>query len=181
MGYLAIVSSRWGWASGMATIVGVTAGLAVYLLASVFGLAEIVLRVRWLFELLRWAGVAYLIWLAWDTWRGEAGVAATDERRPGAGALMARGFLANVLNPKVAVFYIALLPGFTDPARDFARQALTLGLLHIGVSVVIHAGIVTAGAHAAGVLGRADSKVVRAGFALALLAIALWLAWDTRA
>lgn len=181
MGYLTIVSSRWGWASGMATIVGVTAGLTVYLLASVFGLAEIVLHVRWLFELLRWAGVAYLIWLAWDTWRGEDGVAAEDERRPGAAALMARGFLANVLNPKVAVFYIALLPGFTDPERNFAGQALILGLIHIGVSVVIHTGIVTAGARASRLLGGADSKAGRAAFALALLAIALWLAWDTRA
>jgi len=180
MGYLTVVSSRWGWASGMATVVGVTAGLTVYLLASVFGLAEIVLRIRWLFELLRWAGIAFLIWLAWDTWRGAGATAAAEEQRPSTARLMVRGFLANVLNPKVAVFYVALLPGFTDPARDFARQALVLGLLHIGVSVVIHTAIVTAGARASSLIGKADRKAIRAGFALALLAIAIWLAWDTR-
>lgn len=181
MGYLGIVSTRWGWAAGMATVVGVTAGLSVYLLASIFGLAEIVLRMNWLFQLLRWAGIAFLVWLAWDTWRGADAVAAAEAQRPSTSRLMARGFLANVLNPKVAVFYVALLPGFTDPARDFARQALVLGLLHIGVSVVIHTGIVTAGARASSLLDRVDDKPVRAVFALALLAIALWLAWDTRA
>lgn len=184
MGYLAIVGGQWGRRAGFLTMLGVTAGLAVYMLAAVFGLAEIILRVDWLYQLLRWAGVAFLLWLAWDTWRGRAtDPAAVDIARPSSGALLTRGFLANVLNPKAAVFYIGLLPGFTDPARPFAGQALTLGLIHIAVAFAIHSAIVLAAARAlpllAGATG-AGGRHIRTTFALVLAAIALWLAWETQ-
>jgi threonine/homoserine/homoserine lactone efflux protein len=150
----------------------------------VFGLAEIILRVDWLYQLLRWAGVAFLLWLAFDTWRGGAAdPGAMDLPRPSSGALLTRGFLANVLNPKAAVFYIALLPGFTDPARPFAGQALTLGLIHIAIALVIHAVIVLAAARAIPLLAKATGnggRTIRIVFALALAAIALWLGWETR-
>jgi threonine/homoserine/homoserine lactone efflux protein len=184
MGYLAIVGGQWGRRAAFLTILGVTAGLAVYMLAAVFGLAEIILRVGWLYQLLRWAGVAFLLWLAWDTWRGAAtDPAAIGAARPSPGALLTRGFLANVLNPKAAVFYIGLLPGFTDPARPFAGQALTLGLIHIGVALAIHAVIVLAAARAIPLLAATTDgagRHIRTAFALALAAIALWLAWETR-
>lgn len=184
MGYLAIVGGQWGRRAGFLTMLGVTAGLAVYMLAAVFGLAEIILRVDWLYQLLRWAGVAFLLWLAWDTWRGRVtDPAAMDLARPSPGALLTRGFLANILNPKAAVFYIGLLPGFTDPARPFAGQALTLGLIHIAVAFAIHSAIVLAAARAlpllAGATG-AGGRHIRTTFALVLAAIALWLAWETQ-
>jgi threonine/homoserine/homoserine lactone efflux protein len=184
MGYLAIVAGQWGRRAGFVTVLGVTAGLAVYMLTAVFGLSEIILRVGWLYQLLRWAGVAFLFWLAFDTWRGGGGDPAdVDGDRPTRRALLARGFLANILNPKAAVFYIALLPGFTDPTRPFAGQALTLGLIHIAVSLVIHSTIVLAAARAGPLLasaGGAGGKPIRLAFALALAAIAVWVAWETR-
>lgn len=184
MGYLAIVGGQWGRRAGFLTILGVTAGLAAYMLAAVFGLAEIILRVDWLYQLLRWAGVAFLLWLAFDTWQGGAAdPAAMAIDQPSPGALLTRGFLANVLNPKAAVFYIALLPGFTDPARPFAGQALTLGLIHIAVSLVIHGAIVLAAARVIPLLATTTDgagRHIRTTFALALAAIALWLAWETR-
>ena len=70
MGYLALVASRSGRSAGMATVAGITLGLVIYLAASVFGLAEAALRWPWIYEILRWAGAAYLGWLAIDTWRG---------------------------------------------------------------------------------------------------------------
>ncbi|MDP1631410.1 MAG: LysE family translocator [Caulobacter sp.] len=184
MGYLVVVSTRFGRVAGLATVVGVTAGLTVYLLAAVFGLGEVLLRVGWLYGLLRWAGVAYLLWLAWDTWRDDGlDAEGRNEPPPSRARLMGRGFLANVLNPKAAVFYVALLPGFTDPHRVFAPQALGLGLIHIAISVVIHLTLVLAAARAAPLV-TADHpdgrKAIRAAFALALAAIAVWLAWSTR-
>jgi threonine/homoserine/homoserine lactone efflux protein len=153
------------------------------MLAAVFGLSEIILRVDWLYQLLRWAGVVFLLWLAFDTWRGGADdPAAADIARPSSGALLTRGFLANVLNPKAAVFYIGLLPGFTDPARPFAGQALTLGLIHIAVALVIHVLIVLTAARAIPLLAKTSGggRTIRVVFALALAAIALWLGWETR-
>jgi len=184
MGYLAIVASRFGRRAGFATVAGVTAGLIVYMLLSVFGLTEIILQAAWLYSLLRWAGVAYLLWLAWDTWRGETPTGPGDVLvEPSRIALVWRGFLANILNPKAAVFYIALLPGFTDPGRPFAAQALGLGLIHIGVALAIHTVIVLAAARASPLLARlsdGEGARVRAAFAIALALIAVWLAWATR-
>lgn len=182
MGYLAIVATRYGRRAGLTTILGVTAGLTVYMLAAVFGLTAVVLRVEWLYSLLRWAGVAYLLWLALDIWRSpDADVAGLDEP-PSARKFMVRGLLANLLNPKAAVFYITLLPAFTDPARPFAPQALTLGLTHIAVSVVIHTAIVLLTWRTASLVMPADQarRGLRAVFALMLAAIALWMAWETR-
>lgn len=181
MAYLAIVSGQWGRRAGLATVIGVTAGLSVYMLATVFGLSQLVLRAEWLYAALRWTGVAFLLWLAWDTWRGGGGdPAGPDGVTPNPWMLAGRGFLANVLNPKAAVFYIGLLPGFTDPDRDFGRQALLLGAIHIGVAVMIHLGIVLAAARAAPLVAAGGGRAARGAFALALASIALWLAWETR-
>ena len=181
MAYLAIVSSQWGRRAGLVTIAGITAGLAVYMLGAVFGLSQLVLRIGWMYPTLRWAGVVFLLWLAWDTWRGGGGDPAEEGAgAPRAWAMAGRGFLANVLNPKAAVFYIGLLPGFTDPARDFERQALVLGAAHIAVALAIHLSIVLAAARARPLLAAGGGRTARGLFALALAAIALWLAWETR-
>lgn len=181
MAYLTIVSSQWGRRAGLATVIGVTAGLAVYMLATALGLSQLVLRMDWLYALLRWTGVAFLLWLAWETWRGASGdPSANDGVSPSPLSLMTRGFLANALNPKAAVFYIGLLPAFTDPARDFEQQVLLLGSIHIGVALLIHLAIVAAAARAAPLLTAGGGGRLRLAFALALAAIALWLAWETR-
>lgn len=186
MGYLAIVGSRWGRAAGLATVAGVTAGLAIYLLAAVIGLAEAVVRVRWLYEALRWAGVLYLFWVAVETWRGEAETSPGHARgEPDHRRLFLRGFVANLLNPKAAIFYAVLLPGFIDAGRgSVAIQAVTLGLIHLTISVVVHTTIVltAAGARPAMLAWEVagGSGALRKGFAIALGAIALWIAWETR-
>ncbi len=184
MGYLAIVAGRSGRLAGMATVAGVTLGLAFYMLLSVFGVAEAILQVPWLYDLLRWAGVAYLLWLAWDTWRDETPTApGEDIDAPGLLRLAGRGMMANILNPKALVFYVALLPGFSDPARPLPPQALGLGLIHLVIALVIHTAIVVLAARAIPLLAADHPERrhrLRAAFALALAAIALWLAWQTR-
>ena len=182
MGYLAVVATRFGRRAGLVTSLGITAGLTVYMLAAVFGLTEAVLNIRWLYSLLRWAGVAYLLWLAFDVWRTPDVEAGKPAAEPAAQRFIVRGLLANLLNPKAAVFYVGLLPAFTDPARPFAPQALTLGLTHIAISIIIHATIVLAAWRAAALVmpGAGSRRRLRAVFALGLAAIALWLAWETR-
>lgn len=182
MGYLAIVATRFGRRAGLTTILGVTAGLTVYMLAAVFGLTEVILNAGWLYGLLRWAGVVYLLWLAFDVWRTFGVAADAVDAEPAAQRFMVRGLLANLLNPKAAVFYVGLLPAFTDPARPFAPQALTLGMTHIAISILIHVSIVMAAWRAASLVmpGGREQRGLRAVFALSLAAIALWMAWETR-
>ncbi len=180
MGYLAIVSSQWGRSAGFATVAGITLGLTAYMVAAVVGIAEAVLRISWLYDALRYAGVAYLVLLAVETWFGRQET--SPGHRPSSSArrrLFLRGLVANLLNPKAAIFYVALLPGFTNSALGHLElQAFGLGAIHILVSVVVHSGIVVGAASAQHILiGR--QVLLHRGFALGLLGVAAWLAWTT--
>ena len=182
MAYLAALSASEGRLAGFKAVLGVTAGLAVYMLASVLGVAELIAAAPLAYNVLRWAGVLFLLYLAWDAWRG------AGEASPGHADIQPdhapfwRGFIANVLNPKAAVFYITLLPMFV--ASDHAAfwvQALVLGALHLVVSVIVHGAIVLGAAHAAALIeGESRRTAVRRAMALAIAVIAVWLAWSTR-
>jgi len=183
MGWLAIVSLSQGRTAGLAAVAGITLGLTVWMVAAAFGLTEVVLVRPALYQAIRWAGVGFLLWLAWDAWRstGDGADAAPIETRRR--ALFRRGLIGNLLNPKAALLYVVLLPGFIRPAQGpLLAQALTLGSLHVVVSVIVHSIIVLTAARAGGaLLTRAQGPGMRAAMALGLVAVAVWTAWETRA
>ena len=183
MGWLAIVSLSQGRTAGLAAVAGITLGLTLWMVAAAFGLTEVVLLWPALYQTIRWAGVGFLLWLAWDAWRstGDGADAAPVETRRR--ALFRRGLIGNLLNPKAALLYVVLLPGFIRPAQGpLLAQALTLGSLHVVVSVVVHSVIVLTAARAGGaLLTRAQGPRMRAAMALGLVAVAVWTAWETRA
>lgn len=187
MGYLALVGTRWGRASGLMTVAGVTFGLALYLAFAVAGLSRVITEQPWVFQGLRWLGAAYLVWLAVDSWRGSATAADASraEVGPNRWRLFGRGVLANVLNPKAALFYAVLLPGFTDPdAGDPAPQMLFLGLIHLAVATGVHIAIVmtTSGLRPGGsVWGEGKDRIAGRVMAIGLVAVAIWLVLETRA
>jgi threonine/homoserine/homoserine lactone efflux protein len=180
MGYLAGLSAVEGRRAGFVTIAGITAGLLVYMLASVAGLTEILRLNRPLYEVLRWAGVAYIVWLAFDAWRGEK---TTDYQGEDGRAWIhfRRGLLANLLNPKAALFYVTLLPGFIQTGHASpTAQALILGAAHIAVSIVVHGAIVlSSDGLARRMILTGSSPVIRRVFAAALAATAAWVAIET--
>lgn len=182
MGWLAVVSAARGVTAGLAAVVGVTLGLAVWMLAAAFGLTEALLAWPGLYQTVRWAGVGFLVWLAWEAWRGGGDPAAEDGEAQTRRALFLRGLAGNLLNPKAAVFYAALLPTFMRPGHgSLLTQALTLGSLHLIVAVAVHTGIVVTAARAGGpVVRRLEGPRLKAVMALSLLAVAIWMAWETR-
>ena len=182
MGWLAIVSAAQGVRAGLAAVVGVTLGLAAWMLAAAFGLTEALLVWPGLYQTVRWAGVVFLVWLAWEAWRGRGDPAAEDGQAQSWRALFLRGLAGNLLNPKAAVFYVALLPTFMRPGHGAPlTQALTLGSLHLAVAVLVHSLIVLGGAAAAGlILRRMQGPAMRAVMAGGLVVVAAWLAWETR-
>ncbi|MDO9337275.1 MAG: LysE family translocator [Caulobacter sp.] len=183
MGYLAALSAERGRGAGLAAVLGVQLGLAVYLAASVLGLTELLLAWPPAWEILRWAGVGYLVWLAWDGWRGkETGPGEVAPAADSVIVLIGRGFLANILNPKAALFYVTLLPGFISETRAApAVQAGLFGLGHLAVSGLVHGGIVLAAAGAGRLLARTTSMTrLRKAMSVGLLLVAAWLAWQTR-
>lgn len=184
MGWLALVSLEHGRRAGLAAVAGVTVGLAIWMLAAAFGLTQALMAWPPLFQLVRWAGVLFLLWLAWEAWRPEpadtGGAQVETARWRG---LFLRGLTGNLLNPKAAIFYVGLLPTFMRPDHGAPlTQALTLGALHLVVAVVVHTAIVLGAARAAPLLtARVQGTALRALMAAGLVAVALWMAWETRA
>ena len=183
MAYLAALSADRGRMAGWAAVLGIQLGLATYLAASVLGLSELILAWPPAWEILRWAGVGYLLWLAWDSWRGEdAGPEAAVTEPARWPRLVWRGYLANILNPKAALFYVTLLPGFLrEGYAPPAVQAGLFGLGHLIISGLVHSAIVLGAASAGAVLARTTGMAkVRKAMAIGIALVAVWLAWQTR-
>lgn len=95
--------------------IGCTLGIVPHLLATVFGLAALMHTSALAFEALKFAGVAYLLYLAYATWRDKAAFAVdTTPRRGSAFGLIVKAFLLNILNPKLTIFFLAFLPQFVS-------------------------------------------------------------------
>lgn len=181
MGYLAALSASEGRSAGLKAVLGITAGLAFYMFLAVFGVAEIIAAVPIVLGTLRWAGVLFLLYLAWEAWRG-ARETSPGHTRDFDHAPFWRGFIANLLNPKALVFYVALLPGFimSDHA-PFWVQALILGSVHLVISVLVHGAIVVGAARVGGILAASSHALVaRRIMAVGIAVVAMWLVWETR-
>lgn len=108
-----------GWRASILAALGCTAGIIPHLLASAMGLAAVLHTSAVAFHLLKFAGVAYLLYLAWAMWR-ETGMIAFDKPANATGArkLIVKAFLMNILNPKLSIFFLAFLPQFVVPGSD---------------------------------------------------------------
>ena len=180
MTYLAALSLSSGARTGFAAVAGIALGLMTYGLIAAFGLTAIIDDSLFLYGLLRWGGVFYLLWLAWDSWTSgnEASSEEIDERPWPA---FRRGLITNLLNPKAAVFYIAVLPEFIQPDNgSVMRQTLLLSVVYVAIATLIHATIVALAGSLQSVIVTANNRlIIRRGFALILVGIAIWFALTT--
>ena len=120
-----------GRAAGIISSLGIAAGCLVHTLAVALGLAGLLGAVPIAFEIVKWMGAVYLVWLGVRALR-KHGIAADHAAIAPASkaAIFRQGMLTNVLNPKVALFFLAFLPQFVDPERgSVALQLVSLGLL----------------------------------------------------
>ena len=106
-----------GWRAGLIAALGIIAGCVVHTMAAALGLAALLAASAWAFTAVKWIGAAYLLWLAWGMLRAAADRDVATSRVSVAsherlGRIFVQGFLTNVLNPKVALFFLALLPQF---------------------------------------------------------------------
>jgi len=180
MAYLAVLSAERGRLAGFAAVLGVALGLATLGLLAVFGLGPLIAENRLIYEVLRWAGILYLLWLAWDGWQdAQRDIASAVEAEPLL-TYFRRGLLTNLLNPKAVMFYITVMPNFVLSDRPGLGQSATLAAIYVAVATLIHAGIVVAAGSLEPLIARPENRR-RAGavFALLLVAIAIWIAWTT--
>jgi threonine/homoserine/homoserine lactone efflux protein len=179
MTYLAMVAATEGRRQGYAAVAGVALGLGIVGLIAALGVASLIAASPLAYQVLRWAGAAYLLWLAWQGWRGAEATEAGTEAGSPLSVWFGRGLITNLLNPKAAVFYVAVLPGFLAPDAGVIG-AVTLSAVYVAVATAIHAAIVTAAGTAAGWLGKGSaSTLLRRVLSTALVGVAAWFILKT--
>jgi threonine/homoserine/homoserine lactone efflux protein len=169
-----------GRAASVYAALGCTAGIVPHLLASTLGLAAVMHTSALAFQGLRYAGVAYLFYLAYGTWRDKSAFA-MDGSQPKARALalVSKAFLLNILNPKLTIFFLAFLPQFIEPGSPHPlAQLLLLSAVFMAMTFVVFV-IYGVAAHAFRRLVIESARVqrwLRYGFAAAFAGLGAKLA-----
>lgn len=156
--YLISRSLSQGPKAGLISLGGVAVGFLFYVFSAAFGITALLLAVPYAYDALRLAGALYLLYLAWQALRpgGRSPFQVRELPRDRPRKLFMMGLMTNLLNPKVAVLYLSLLPQFIDPDKgQVLTQLLVLGVTQIAISLSVNAIIaVTAGSIAVFLAGR---------------------------
>ena len=136
-------SSLYGMRAGVLTTLGLMTGLLGHTLAVALGVAVLFQTSEAAFTALKFLGAAYLLYLAWQSFRsGVFRASLTQSLFPGYGTLYRRGFLSNITNPKVTLFFLAFLPQFCAPERgSVALQVMELGLLFMLAAFIVFTAV----------------------------------------
>ncbi|MFI9359736.1 LysE family translocator [Kitasatospora sp. NPDC053057] len=181
--YLVSRSISQGRRAGLVSLTGVAAAFLVYLVAVTAGVAAVFSVVPVLYTAIKLAGAGYLLWLAWKAVKpGGTAVFAPQQLPPDPPRrLFAMGFLTCLLNPKIAIMYISLLPQFVVPERGhIAVQSLVLGLTQIVIAVGLNGLIAMSAGSIAGFLNRRPAwlRVQRYVMGTVLAGLAVRIAAD---
>jgi len=171
-----------GRRAAIAAALGCTVGIVPHLAAAMLGLAAVLHASALAFQVIKFAGVAYLMWLAWQALRADGALAVTpDTARAHVAATARRGALINILNPKLSLFFMALLPPFLsgDPAAA-TTEIVVLGALFMALTFAVFAiyGLFAAAARTRLIERPAALRWLGRGFAAVFAALAARLALE---
>ncbi|AOI72386.1 amino acid transporter [Burkholderia ubonensis] len=134
-----------GRRAGFATLAGIQAGTYCHALAAALGLSQLFLAVPIAYDAVRFAGAAYLLYLAWKTFRSDATSLAPDASAPrrSTATIFRQGLTTNLLNPKMALFVLALFPQFIRPENgSIAVQILVLATVLNLIGLVVNGAVI---------------------------------------
>ncbi|QQN81805.1 LysE family translocator [Bacillus toyonensis] len=183
--YLISRSITQGRMAGFISLLGIMLGFVIYIIATMFGLTVLFVAVPAVYEAVKWAGAAYLLWLAWNSIKPgatsimEPGMISNEPPRK----LFLMGLMTNLLNPKIAILYVSLLPQFEDPEKgSLLFQGAVLGLTQITVSFIVNLVIVCTASKIAKWFGTRPTwlRVQRWLMASVLTGLAVRLAFERR-
>ncbi|GGE64812.1 LysE family translocator [Priestia taiwanensis] len=183
--YLISRSITQGRMAGFISLLGIMLGFIIYIIATMLGLTVLFMTVPVLYEAIKWAGVVYLLWLAWNSIKPGATsilephtVSIEPPRK-----LFLMGLMTNLLNPKIAILYVSLLPQFEDPEKgSMLMQGAVLGLTQITISFIVNLLIVFTASSIAKWFGTRPTwlRVQRWLMASILAGLAVRLAYERR-
>jgi threonine/homoserine/homoserine lactone efflux protein len=161
-----------GRAAGLVSLGGVLLGFLVHLLAAALGLTALLMAVPLAFDAIKLAGAAYLLWLAWQAFKpgGAAPFQARSLPADPPATLFRMGFITNLLNPKVAMFYLSFFPQFLQPGRGpVLLQSLQLGSVQIAVSGSVNALLILGAAGITAALSRSRGWLLAQRYLMGLV------------
>jgi threonine/homoserine/homoserine lactone efflux protein len=136
--YIVTRSIHEGWRSGLVSVIGIHIGTGFHILAAVLGLSAILLSSALAFDIVKYLGAAYLVYIGIRTLLSKADAnAETGTEKASLRKTFSQAILVNVLNPKTALFFFAFLPQFADSSRgSVSLQMLFLGLIFVGLGLI---------------------------------------------
>ena len=160
--YIVARSVQQGRAAGLASVLGIHLGTIVHIAAAAVGLSALIVSSALAFAVVKYLGAAYLIWIGIRTlMAGEPDADAPAPPPERLGRVFRDGFVVNLLNPKTAIFFLAFLPQFVDPARAAVHwQILALGLTFMGLGILSD-GMFALAAGTAGAFLRRSRRFLR--------------------
>ncbi|HEV3010563.1 MAG TPA: LysE family translocator [Burkholderiales bacterium] len=129
-------SLRHGARAGLLNVAGTQLGLGLMMLVLVVGLSSVIAAMGWLFDWLRWAGAAYLVWLGYKLLRSPEAIADAASAPAPRGGFLLQGFLVLMANPKALLWFGAFIPQFVDPSGNYVAQIVGLSLTAMAVALV---------------------------------------------
>jgi threonine/homoserine/homoserine lactone efflux protein len=141
--FVLLHSAVHGKRAGLLVVLGLCSGLLFHTAAVALGLAALFATSETAFTVLKLCGAGYMLWLAWQAWKAPVGMAERNTTAALTGSqTYGRGVLMNLTNPKVAIFFLAFLPQFTDPAQgSVVVQILVLGAIFIVATLLTFGAI----------------------------------------
>jgi len=169
-------SLRYGARAGLLNVAGTQLGLGLMMLILVVGLSSVIAAMGWLFEWLRWAGAAYLVWLGYKLLRSPEAIADASSAPAPRGGFVLQGFLVLMANPKALLWFGAFIPQFVDPNGNYVGQIVLLGVTAMAVALVSDGAYAVLTGRAGAFLSRKRIRLVSRLSGGFLIGGGIWLA-----
>jgi threonine/homoserine/homoserine lactone efflux protein len=177
MGYLTLLSVTKGRVAGLWFVLGAALGIGFYGIVTALGLHQLLLSQPQLYRALQWMGVAYFLFLAWEAWAAKAGIQAeAAENEISRVRYFWRGVTTNLLNPKLLLFYVGVMPRFlAGQTPPLVQDMLMLVAIYVAIASCVHLLLVM-------IASQFSNRLTLNGVAARAVATALFLllaAWMT--
>ncbi len=169
-------SLKFGTKAGLLNIAGTQAGLVILLILLGLGLEAITTTLAWVFDWLRLAGAAYLIWLGYKLLKSDGDISAAASSGKIGGSYFWQGFIVVLSNPKILLFFGAFLPQFITPEGNAGLQTMILGLIFMALATIMDSLYAIAAGKAGSLLTQRNVRGVEITGGSLMIGGGIWLA-----